>query len=218
MYDETSVFLCNTFKAAGVCTDRSSCCARFNPRNPKTCRHVWKACSVSTIAKITPFIITGKNLKSRNHCRNFWRSLNKSCTTKHVCQEKHTNLRLQLSNKCSLQMSFFVIYCTQDIFINSPILLAMIVLFPLSCMTYILLWKWDHSEQIMPAREKNSLKFWGLKTTNTSSLLKKKNILFFDKYDLLQDAAATSALKKEHSFFFQGSKTNGFSWKHDPIL
>lgn len=218
MHDETSVFLCNTFKAAGVCTDRSSCCARFNPQNPKTCRHVWKACSVSTIAKITPFIITGKNLKSRNHCRNFWHSLNKPCTTKHVCQEKHTNLRLQLSNKCSLQMSFFVIYCTQDIFINSPILLAMIVLFPLSCMTYILLWKWDHSEQIMPAWEKNSLEFWGLKTTNTSSLLKKKNILFFDKYDLLQDAAATSALKKEHSFFFQGLKTNGFSWKHDPIL
>lgn len=70
----------------------------------------------------------------------------------------------------------------------------------------------------MPAWEKNSLEFWGLKTTNTSSLLKKKNILFFDKYDLLQDAAATSALKKEHSFFFQGLKTNGFSWKHDPIL
>lgn len=180
MYDETSVFLCNTFKAAGVCTDRSSCCARFNPRNPKTCRHVWKACSVSTIAKITPFIITGKNLKSRNHCRNFWRSLNKSCTTKHVCQEKHTNLRLQLSNKCSLQMSFFVIYCTQDIFINSPILLAMIVLFPLSCMTYILLWKWDHSEQIMPAWEKKQLGVLRVKDNKYFlPLEKKKHIVFW---------------------------------------
>lgn len=165
------------------------------------------------------FIITGKNVKAEI---TVWHSLNKPCTTKHVCQEKHTNLRLQLSKKCSLQMSFFVIYCTQDIFINSPILLAMSVLFPLRCVTYILLWKWDHSEQIMPRNclEKSCLELWGLKTTNTSSLLKKKqkNILFFDKYNLLQDAAATSALKKEHPFFFQGLKTNAFSWKDDPIF
>lgn len=149
MHDETSVFLCNTFKAAGVCTDMSSCCARFNPRNPKTCSHVWEARSISTVAVITPFIITGKNIKAEiivGLC-NFWNSLNKPCITKHVCQEKHTNLRLQLSNKCSLQMSFFVIYCTQDIFINSPVLLVMIVLFPLSCMTYILLRKWANNAQ-----------------------------------------------------------------------
>lgn len=70
----------------------------------------------------------------------------------------------------------------------------------------------------MPAWEKKQLGVLRVKDNKYFLPLEKKNILFFDKYDLLQDAAATSALKKEHSFFFQGSKTNGFSWKHDPIL